>query len=713
MGMDVPTFRKADSLSSSTALPLLSSPGNTNENLRNRVKPHTKHFMSSTISATSKSATKKKNILGERNEADSSYTPRKSLSNTPNTNFIQKSSSANLSQNCTPELNDDSSSNMYDPITNYLSPRPKYLRYKPNRRRELFLELENKKITSSDDEGSMGHAQGLPLPPQDDTLHLENKENVEEFGYDVESDDEAVKSDKDEKEEEEEEEEEEENEEEEEEKWFEHKSCSFNRWLKFLLLTMVVFLFPLFVSWMDDPPSLPSTETVMNGFSEIYHGFGVLPFDVNGSVSEHHNEIELSPSIDLWKLDDIGEIGMFSDVAEVQLLEDENDISMGNNIRPSEECCVQELEKETIETDENEAFDQFPVAAESIENNKADDVYEMEEGGSDPLKQYEAGEMTPERLSENDNPSGVIQEPVVVEPTASKESITEEFLEETEIETNGEDTVPSSIVFEQYTKESADVAVNNILQQIQQLTPAAAIIATLSLLPLLILAYAYSARHPRIPPPQQQSKPAVEPGTPNIDEKIEATAKASPLISPPVEEYHRYSTTNSNLLPSPECISSYRVEMENTPETNQLWGVSREDSSFSLLPLKDSRQEFSGSGYTKSLEVVELLGELVIGGEEVSSSSLMKKSKLLSETEESSYSISHFSDGSPIKLHHHPMETPISDSSSYERYSTGRKLPPKKKQGSKDGESTKKATITTTPVRRSTRLRNRGTMSSP
>ncbi|CAH9088573.1 unnamed protein product [Cuscuta europaea] len=705
MGMDGPTFRKADSLSSTTALPLLSPPGNTNENLRNRLKPHTKHFMSSTISATSKSAIKKKNILGERNEADSSYTPsRKSPSNTPNTNVIQKSSLANSSQNCTPELNDDSSSNMYDPITNYLSPRPKYLRYKPNRRRELFLELENKKTTSTDDEGSMGHDQGLPLPPQDDTPHLENKENAQECGYDVESDDEAVKSYKDEKEEEEEEEEE--NEEEEGEKWFEHKRCSFNRLLKFLLLTTLVLLSPLFVSWMDDPPSSPPAETVMNGFSEIYHGFGVLPFNVNGSVSEHLNEIELSPSINLWKLDDTKEIGMFSDVAEVQLLEDENDIFTGNNNRTSEECCVQELEKETTGTDENEAFDQFSVAVESIENNIVDPVDEMEEGGSDPLKQYEVGEMTPEWLSENDNPSGVIQESVVVEPTASKESITEGFLEETEIETNDEDTVPSSILSEQYTKESADVAMNNnILQQIQQLTPAAAYIATLS---LLILAYAYSARHPRIPPPEKQSKPVLEPETPNVDEKIETTAKASPLIGPPVEEYHRYS----NLLPSPECISSYRVEMEDNPETNQLWGVSREDSSFSLLPLKDSRQEFSGSGYTKSVEVVELLGELVIGGEEVSSSSLMKKSKLLSETEESSYSISHFSDGSPMKLHHHPMETPISDSSSYERYSTDRKLPPKKKEGSKDGESTKKATITTTPVRRSTRLRNRGAMSS-
>ncbi|OWM77759.1 uncharacterized protein LOC116198541 [Punica granatum] len=39
------------------------------------------------------------------------------------------------------ELNKPSLS-PYDPVTNYLSPRPQYLRYKPNRRREIFLHLE-------------------------------------------------------------------------------------------------------------------------------------------------------------------------------------------------------------------------------------------------------------------------------------------------------------------------------------------------------------------------------------------------------------------------------------------------------------------------------------------------------------------------------------------------------------------------------------------
>lgn len=116
-------------------------------NLSNPKKSTKKHYMSPTISAASKAISSRKNILVERNEASESV-----FSNT----HIEKAHVDSLSQATplTPQvsqshdydqnvLSNDSSSMPYDPVTNYLSPRPQFLRYKPNRRCELILGLGN------------------------------------------------------------------------------------------------------------------------------------------------------------------------------------------------------------------------------------------------------------------------------------------------------------------------------------------------------------------------------------------------------------------------------------------------------------------------------------------------------------------------------------------------------------------------------------------
>ncbi|XP_047962594.1 uncharacterized protein LOC125207341 isoform X2 [Salvia hispanica] len=50
----------------------------------------------------------------------------------------------------------DQSVKVYDPLTNYLSPRPRFLRFNPNRRREIFERLEKELNTSLDSEEASG-----------------------------------------------------------------------------------------------------------------------------------------------------------------------------------------------------------------------------------------------------------------------------------------------------------------------------------------------------------------------------------------------------------------------------------------------------------------------------------------------------------------------------------------------------------------------------
>ncbi|KAK6914811.1 hypothetical protein RJ641_019928 [Dillenia turbinata] len=139
---------------------------NENEHIIQRMAPNPqetrKHFMSPTISASLKTNVPRKNVLAERNEnLENPENPESNFSKT----HIQKPpildaanplspcnsfSDGSLSKHGFPspkmldeaqdsDSRDQSSSKPYDPLTNYLSPRPKFLRYNPNRRREIFL----------------------------------------------------------------------------------------------------------------------------------------------------------------------------------------------------------------------------------------------------------------------------------------------------------------------------------------------------------------------------------------------------------------------------------------------------------------------------------------------------------------------------------------------------------------------------------------------
>ncbi|KAJ8421775.1 hypothetical protein Cgig2_023445 [Carnegiea gigantea] len=117
-----------------------------------------KNFMSPTISTASKCFPYKKKILSEWTDTSpdthlkkpsnlcpksemgtSSSTPTKSLFKIP---FAGSPNSASKSDDVIVEdetFIPDPSTKPYDPLTNYLSPRPKFLRYNPNRRRKSIL----------------------------------------------------------------------------------------------------------------------------------------------------------------------------------------------------------------------------------------------------------------------------------------------------------------------------------------------------------------------------------------------------------------------------------------------------------------------------------------------------------------------------------------------------------------------------------------------
>lgn len=134
---------------------------------QNPKKPVAKNFMSPTVSATSKAALPKKKVLGEINRHPGSisgaHPPKAPISDSNVQKKIQtleqkfpekdpiSESKANLDNqdaDCFKEETlslankSEELSFEYDPVKNYLSPRPQFLRYNPNRRMEISQRLE-------------------------------------------------------------------------------------------------------------------------------------------------------------------------------------------------------------------------------------------------------------------------------------------------------------------------------------------------------------------------------------------------------------------------------------------------------------------------------------------------------------------------------------------------------------------------------------------
>lgn len=114
--------------------------------------------MEPTISAATKAALfPRKNILAERNEASTFNNSLKPPILHSGTSPLV--SACSLRSSCSSDNDEDEENSVdgnsslkkpYDPLTNYLSPRPKYLRYNPNQKRRIFMHGDGKSTEKKD-----------------------------------------------------------------------------------------------------------------------------------------------------------------------------------------------------------------------------------------------------------------------------------------------------------------------------------------------------------------------------------------------------------------------------------------------------------------------------------------------------------------------------------------------------------------------------------
>lgn len=232
-------------------------------------KKMTKNYMSPTLSAASKAMTPKRKILAERNGASESistdthvkkllimeeYSETVTPVSPPTSKCIENVKGENFSDLCLPP---------YDPLKNYLSPRPQFLRYKPIRRCDIFLDkgFEETKDESSirkscsfdSSKGVDEEADSSSTTTKESSVNEGNEgnEEVEKIGNEIEdSDDDEEFED------------------------FEEVKCwSFKGVVKTLFFVVLLAITSLFISSMNSSESL---------FKDDY--YGVLNHSFNADI---------------------------------------------------------------------------------------------------------------------------------------------------------------------------------------------------------------------------------------------------------------------------------------------------------------------------------------------------------------------------------------------------------------------------------------------
>lgn len=319
------SFEK-DFSSKSSASPKLSLSGETKENdvnhdrmgsnfkSQNPKKPVTKHFMSPTISATSKVTVPRTKILAEKNESTTScdnanyskspfleakngllYTGLGAFPHTDQTSSWADSACVNVSVFYDGEVNNcfaDSSVRPYDPLTNYLSPRPKFLRYKPNRRREILqrsgiFSSRNQKIVDEQKSPDCEEEEFLDSSPQEGSsqIMMIKAEDNHHDGQDADGD-----------------------QDEESEEAEVPKSWCLKGFVKFLVVLVVIGLSTSYISSMNNPRPSPVVQAIgglMEGYHRIQkHLFEAVHTNVHGTPWQNGSERTLG-----FTLDDDHELG--------------------------------------------------------------------------------------------------------------------------------------------------------------------------------------------------------------------------------------------------------------------------------------------------------------------------------------------------------------------------------------------------------------------
>ncbi|XP_022723767.1 uncharacterized protein LOC111280587 [Durio zibethinus] len=354
-------------------------------NLENPKKQTVKDFMSLTVSAASKATFPRKKILAERNESPGSNLSNTHLSKTPDLDSkaspktIPKSSHKN-SPNLDPKVtskepfsqktplsyssrDETPSPRPYDPLTNYLSPRPQFLRYNPSRRKEIFLRLEMEE--KERDDGSSVSSDNPSLASsssQEDEQYGDENESFleqEDEEFDIESDEEA----------------------EEEVGW------SLRRVLKYLLLLVVLVITTSYISSINSPTTAPAAfEGLTLGYQKIQnHSYGIVEsvevgYKFLDGKKEQLGLLGLNQAIlDEGIEEEVTENVNMGEIVSLEL-EDRNVESVEmvevKTVGESEDVCEEELIKS------GETYEQFAEDVELQEKETVEKIEEVEKADS-------------------------------------------------------------------------------------------------------------------------------------------------------------------------------------------------------------------------------------------------------------------------------------------------------------------------------------------
>ncbi|KAJ9190265.1 hypothetical protein P3X46_001485 [Hevea brasiliensis] len=612
-------------------------------NVQNSKKPSatttTKHYMSPTISAVSKANPPRKKILAERNESLHNSLQNASILDSKT---IQKStsldskttSSTEFDENEQNALVDDLSSKPYDPLTNYLSPRPKFLRYKVNRRQELFLRRENQEKEGKDGltiirNGSLETQKGIDsegnLASSCGSLAAGfNETNVKEEGEEIgESEDEL-------------------------EEVYEERCWGFGGILKFLLLLSVLVFSTLYISDMNSSTP-PSVVQAVTGLKDGYH-----------MIQDH--VYEFVKSLESGKYFLVGREGKQTSFVDIDGIEEEEmieDVKIG-------EAEHSDRLNELVEISSGEGR-----VLEMVEDEKEGVVDELSEGEeSEAVQIVEHGEK--EIVDELQGPEAV---EVLQMPLTNESSVPDTFEKENEMarypikeeifdwQMGG--MVIDSDDHEILIDEAEGTQKEDLIKHIETESILKAVIG-FSVFSSIIASLVLALRFRKNRNARKDNHQVVEP----CFDSVIANKCCSPLANEEDKHIeHPVSIANSRSL-----INSLEEDYKQT--------------------------------YESRAPTIELLGELQV--EEMSSSlrSCGMKNRVI-ESEVSSYSVSMEkvgigSNAASVPVRVQPALSQISNMN-LPSYTDGRKNV--KKEDGGDGEVNK--VVVTTPLRRSSRIRNR------
>ncbi|XP_006343142.1 uncharacterized protein [Solanum tuberosum] len=656
--------------------PLLSSPkssavpdrslsgsreSNENEQPLNQ-KPMTKNFMSPTISAASKASIPiRKKILAERNELSTTCEslPHKA------SNVGSKTSSLNSTSHRSGKLpiasysyaseseNDqennsvvDSSYKPYDPLTNDLGPRPKYLRYQPNRRRGTFLNPQK-----SDNQGSLQQTQDPSNLPEKYNLEPENDEDLVDS---VEDDEEEVEEDVD-------------------------REWSLKGVFKILLLSVVFFLSGSNLSSMDSVVSSGSGVVIRKNI------FEAVFYEIYGSESAYVDQPEYFQSGFL----ELSQRETNDELKAVEIVEDTVELLEVGSAEMEETTEPQEGLSADIDIDIDQDNTEVEVTHSVVHGDEEEETMSTaadEVTISNEVDEEEVGGFDEQQLQEN-------LEILLDDISSSKFELAEvdnnvEQVEKTSQEQTGEVEIPE-IVPEGAEVIETELEISNLDTEIESenaevkeigLSNAVIVVGASALL-VASMAIIYVTRKPNasIETPQavilNNSAIASVEGE-LLENKTETSVKVSSLQEPLNDPSENRRNSHLERIPGIGSIT----------QASSLCGLTKEAS-----------KEISHLSAPK----IELLGEMMVG--EVSSSlrSCVRKNNMI-EAEGSNTNLS-----KGVVLPPAQPSVVETDSPSYGSFTAEKKI--LKKKVEKDEEI--KKVVLTTPVRRSSRIRDRIGMS--